>query len=248
MKKKLKRILSYDVDKYINWIGRIVCIGEDIVSGDIAVSAESVYFGEIRDEEREECKRLRGILSRKARIKDGELITVDDFGLLRIWVYRALDSQIKYFDRRREFGALRSDELKRVLGEIDFDCCKRITRFQPILREEVKRVSSNFRLVKYAQYLSEQVESEKNKSVQKAGKRKGLTLPEKIMLLRELGFFELDKVINLSGGAGKRTKMIALLLSADETNTKKNINALKEPNGGFNPYRHKGILKRLLDS
>lgn len=73
-----------------------------------------------------------------------------------------------------------------------------------------------------------------------------IRLPEKIMLLHELGFFGLDKLVELQTATGKRDLLVSLLLGENQNNTKKNINALKTPTATFNPHQHKGILDRLL--
>lgn len=76
--------------------------------------------------------------------------------------------------------------------------------------------------------------------------QESINLPKKIMLLHELGFFGLDKLVELQTATGKRDMLVSLLLGENQNNTKKNINALKTPTANFNPHQHKGILDSLL--
>lgn len=62
------------------------------------------------------------------------------------------------------------------------------------------------------------------------------SLPFKICLLNEIGFFNLPTLQNLREWTGKRDELVSMLLGADETNTRKNINALSR-NDPSNPKK-----------
>lgn len=76
--------------------------------------------------------------------------------------------------------------------------------------------------------------------------REKWNLPFKICLLDEIGFFELPKIKALMNATGKRSELVAMLLSEDLTNTKKNINALVKPVAGHNPKACLSEVKQYL--
>ncbi len=71
------------------------------------------------------------------------------------------------------------------------------------------------------------------------------TLPYKICLLNQIGFFDLPRLEPLLRATGKRNELVSLLLGADFTNTKKNINGLRT-GGVYDPKKHLNDVETYL--
>jgi len=78
-------------------------------------------------------------------------------------------------------------------------------------------------------------------------KDKGLNLPQQIMLLAELGYFELETLNNFS--LEKQYFITSVLLNANTDNVKKNFRSLQNhtKTKGKNPTKYEGVLNQILN-
>lgn len=119
---------------------------------------------------------------------------------------------------------------------------------------DYKKVAKYLSLIKFAQYLNEEIKKEDEINTMDIAKLKSsdkpLTHPQKIILLKKLGFFALKDIVNMN--TRQRDKIISSLINEDETNTRKYINGLttKASAGNFNPYKNKNnedIVNELIN-
>jgi hypothetical protein len=84
--------------------------------------------------------------------------------------------------------------------------------------------------------------------MEKPGKTDVFELPKQMMLLKELGFFELEYFNDGLCTVNKRNEVTALLLNANLSNVKDNYLAFTttSPKTGKNPLIHKELIKQLL--
>lgn len=102
--------------------------------------------------------------------------------------------------------------------------------------QDFGKLSHYIALVRFAQYINTEITNKEALTPQK--NTIGLTHPQKIILLEKIGFFKLDKLNQLTNG--QRDKLISLLISEDETNTRKYINGLssRKDTDSYNPYKN----------
>lgn len=109
-------------------------------------------------------------------------------------------------------------------------------------------VASYIGFIRFAQSLDSKLKQETPPVTTNKAK---LTHPQKIILLKELGFFDLEKLIDMD--SRQRDKIISMLIGEDETNTRKYINGLtaKGRAGTYNPYKNlinETVVNKLLNA
>jgi hypothetical protein len=173
------------------------------------------------------------------------LMNVHYLETLLFYVNNCLEADIESFNLKTRFDNDSKKVAKKMLSDVIenrvFNYEGYIIQSLPLPRVEAKEllnVGMQFANVKYIQFL-DSVINDLEINVKSSEK---LSLPSKILLLSKLGFFNIDSMLKLP--TGKRDKIVSLLLNADETNVRKNINALKVPSEKFNPKK-KTTVKKL---
>lgn len=143
----------------------------------------------------------------------------------------------RVLERRLDYG----------LELIKPDLLEWITSESPIVERHGFMAISTLSEIGVCQWILKELEGANTKpTTNTKAKREKRSLPFKICLLEEIGFFDLPKVKALMNATGKRSELVAMLLNEDLTNTKKNINALIKPVAGHNPKACLGEVKQYL--
>jgi len=253
---KLNKILSINLDRYFDWlesifIDQVATLKKANLkdSEDTPKFLKDKYNEWVKLANKQPVKVLKNPdrlnWSKLAESFGTSLIEHNDIPNIKDYLDTGLGVDVKAFEKRAEFGLRIEDEISIKVESIDFDIYDSIIYPRPLFKNWLVNGTANFLSdVKYIQYLNGLTTSNNKKT----NDRKTISLPEKIMLLNELGFFDLDKVQNIMLLGRKRDEIIGLLLSGDITNTRKNLNALSNPTKTYNPYHHKGILDKIKSS
>lgn len=174
----------------------------------------------------------------------------ETFETVKTVVLSAIESEIKEVGEQMEQGILPSklileNRLGKAFDLIDFDLLKWIAQHQPLSQSHKMEAFSTLSEIGIYQHVFRELE-EMNLAPKNRVARETWSLPFKICLLQELGFFELPQVSTLGFSPGKRNEMVSRLLDADLTNTKKQINALNDPKGGRDPKKYLSEVKAYL--
>lgn len=97
-------------------------------------------------------------------------------------------------------------------------------------------VARHIGLIEFTQYLANQI-AEETQILFGENNTKGLTQPQKILLLDRLGFFKLDVIKSLN--SRQRGRIVGAICGGNETNTEMWINGLNSKKGTRNPYYNK---------
>lgn len=261
---KINHLLQINIDRYLEFLDKVIQApdriteiktrlhelyepenGESFFSESYRSKLDNPEIKEL-EAEKETLQELEN-LHEVADLIGYRMMTKGEFSALQIYRKNALKIDIEQLDK--EFNAsiipidaIIEDTIKSVIEDrYDEYFGDFVTGPRPVLvrsKLEIVDFQAFVNLVDFVHYLDQ---LRNQKSSIKPG-----TLNERIMLLQEVGFFDLEKVNALRNMGRKRDQIFAWLLGTDETNTRKAYLAIREATKKNNPHRHKGILEKLL--
>lgn len=182
-------------------------------------------------------------------------LPIMDFGAfegVKLAVQNVIDAEIVKVREKIKLGISTPERvLERRLDDglelIKPDLLEWITSENPIVERHRFVAISTLSEIGVCQWILAELKGASTKTPTNAKtNRERWNLPFKICLLDEIGFFELPKVKALMTATGKRNELVAMLLSEDLTNTKKNINALVRESAGYNPKAYLSEVNQYL--
>jgi len=238
MKPTQEILTSIDFDKYIDWI-------RDIYFGiDQKQYSEYLYSFVSRDKWNESegnPEKVKQIVD-ELNIDKSKISSLIE--LFEQTYYKMINEIKENQDVNRNYHKIKIQECEQkdyeILGLIA------LKKFDPLFgtpkgnhkREKFELLMKDIAELKAIQYFM----------MDKPGKVDVFELPKQMMLLKELGFFELEYFNDGLCTVNKRNEVTALLLNANLNNVKDNYLAFTttSPKTGKNPLIHKDLIKQVL--